>query len=266
MKKYLQIIGIILIIISLLGMDVKQDIKKTEILVLCAGSMRAPIEEIIKEYNTKVKIFTNYGDSAELCSQIKFGQKGDIYVCHDPFMEWAEKQGFISTWQTVGKLEPVIVVPISNPKEINSLNDLSQPGIRLGIGDRTYSTCGILVKNILKNLEFGEAITKNICLEAKSHQQLCTAVIIGNLDAVITWNPIAQLNKNKFKIIPIPQKNIDAVTSATYGKSDLKNVKVTVGIISTAKHRKEVKEFYKFIITKGKDVFKKCGFAMVIEK
>lgn len=238
---------------------------KDEVLVLCGGSMRAVLEEIIEQYKevSDDKVIATYGGSGELCAQIQHTGKGDIYVCHDPFMPWAEDRGLITEWDTVGYLDVVIIVPKGNPKDIRELKDLARPGIRLGVGNKVYSTSGVLVNNMLKKLNYGEAISKNVRTETKGHQQRCTDVIMGTLDVGIVWQAVAQLFRDKLESIPIPKENIDAVTSATYGYSDLKNVKVTVGITRPGSHKDSAHRFYQFMTTKCRDVFKEYGFRPV---
>lgn len=237
-----------------------------EVLLLCGGSMRAALEDIIKRYGkvSADKILATYGGSGELCAQLRHTGKGDIFICHDPFMEWAEKQGLIAEWDTVGYLDVVIVVPRGNPKSVRELEYLAQPGLRLGIGDRTYSTSGVIVKHMLKKLDYGASIMNNVRMETKGHQQRCTDVTLGALDASIVWQAVAHLFRNKLETIPIPKEHIDAITSATYGISDLKNVKVTVGITGRARDKKPATRFYQFVITEGKNIFEEYGFRPVL--
>ena len=240
---------------------------KDEVLVLCGGSIRAVLEEIVEQYKkvSDDKVIATYGDSGELCAQIQHTGKGDIYVCHDPFMPWAKEKGLIAEWNTVGYLDVVIVVPKDNPKGIRELKDLARPGIRLGIGNTIYATSGVLVNNLLKKLDYGEAISKNVRVESKGHQQRCTDVIMGSLDAAIVWQAVAHLSRDKLESISIPRDYIDAVTSATYGYSDLKNVKVTVGMTLPGRDKESARRFYQFMTTKCRDVFKEYGFRPVEE-
>jgi len=235
---------------------------KDEVIVLCGGSMRAPLEEIIDRYAevSDHAILANYGGSGELCAQIQKTGMGDIYICHDPFMAWAADRGLIDSWAGVGYLDVVIIVPKGNPKKIGGLKDLAQPDLRLGVGNRIYSTSGVIANNILKKLDCRDDIIENIRMETKGHQQRCTDVAMGTLDASIVWGPVAELFTEKLDIIPIPVEYVDAVTSPTYGKSDLRNVKVTIGITSRSKDKPAAREFYEFATSECEDVFRRRGF------
>jgi len=233
-----------------------------EILVLCGGSMRAPLEELKKRYEevSDNTIVTTYGDSGALCAQIQKTGRGDLYLCHDPFMPWATERGLITEWITVADLHVVMIVPKGNPKEIKTLEDLGRPGLRVGIGNRTYSTSGQIIKHILAQRPFGEAVLKNVRVETKGHQQRCNDVVMGTLDASVVWDAVATLYPDKLEMLPIDMTGIDAITSATYKRSDIKKTGVTLGIITGAKKRKAVRNFYEFAKKEAPDIFAKAGF------
>ncbi|MBN1674768.1 MAG: substrate-binding domain-containing protein [Kiritimatiellae bacterium] len=232
-----------------------------EVLVLCGGSMRALLEEVIACYRTVSDdaVLATYGGSGELCAQLQQTGRGDLYICHDPFMPWAEKQGLIARWATLGYMDVVIVVPKGNPKAIRGLADLARPGLRLGVGSHAYSTSGAITKSMLDKLPYGAAIRDNVRMESRAHQQRCTDVAMGMLDASIVWNVVARRFADKLDIMPIPAHHIDAVTSATYGESDLRNVKVTVGIVRGAKDREAVQRFYAFAVGECQAIMRRHG-------
>ncbi|MFH1760881.1 MAG: substrate-binding domain-containing protein [bacterium] len=127
---------IIVIILGIAGAGflLKMKLKKlpgNKIVLLCGGSMRAAMEELIKEYNTVSDdfILANYGGSGEFMMQLKNTRTCDIYVCHDPFMEWGAEKGLIHDWTTVASLDIVIAVAKGNPKNILKIQDLAQLGL-----------------------------------------------------------------------------------------------------------------------------------------
>ena len=195
---------------------------KNEIVVLCGASMRSAMENVKTRY-AKISgdsVLINYGGSGELCAQIKLSGCGDIFVCYDPFMPWAQKNELINQWETIGYLDVVIVVPKENKKKINNLSDLAKPGLRIGIGDTTYSTSGHVIKNAINNSPWENAIMSNVVAQSKGHQTRCNYVVEGALDIGIVWNAVAKEFNDKLKTILVPKKYIDTITSATYQKSD----------------------------------------------
>jgi len=270
-QKTLGVIAVIVVLGAVTFVASRQfsgDASGDRVLVLCGGSMRGAVEEIKARYLLKHPdrvIETTYGGSGELCAQIQHSGKGDIYICHDPFMPWACDKGMISEWGTVAALDVVIAVPKGNPKNIRTLEDLARPGLRVGIGNQTYSTSGQIVKHMLEGQSFGPDILKNVRVETKGHQQRCNDIILGTLDTGTVWNAVGKMYADKLDLVPIPQGYVNAITTATYGVLDLKYTKVTAGIISGAKDRKAAQDFYAFIIDEGKDVFKELGFSPVKE-
>ncbi len=255
------------LIIGAIIFFVSQKAGESEILVLCGGSMRVPMEEIIRNYSvvSDDSIMLTVGGSGDLCAQIKYTRKGDIYVCHDPFMPWAEKQGLIETWSTVAYLEPVIAVKKGNPRKIRELKDLAQPGIRLGVGDPRYSTCGVIVDQMIKQMGYEDALRKNIKMTSKTHHKIATDLALGTLDAAIIWNAVAHNYPDKLDMMPIGEQYVDAITSATFGVTDLKHIKVTIGIIKYARNKDNVRKFWEYATTAAKPVFKQSGFTPVEE-
>ena len=237
-----------------------------EVLILCGGSMRSAMEQIVERYKkaTGETVLTSYGDSSEFCVQLQRTQKGDILVCHDPFMPWAKELGLIDRSANVARLDVVIVTPPDNPKGIKELKDLAQDGLRLGVGDPKFSTAGEIVLEILKQVDYGPAVHKNVRLETRGHQALCTNVQMGTLDAAIVWNAVASTYRDKLKIIPISKANIPAISLEPYKKSDLRNINVAIGITTYGKGNDRVKRFYDFAIAQ-KDVFESLGFDPVKE-
>jgi len=234
-----------------------------EIVILAEGAMRAPLDALVTEYRAahpEVRIFTSYGEGADAVAQIQMTGRGDIFVAHDPFMPWAAQKGFVSEWFTVGYFDVVIVAPKGNPKQIHGLADLAKPGLRLGIGDRKHSTTGVVAASVIRQLPYRDALLRNIKLETHGSPKLCAAVRTGALDAAIVWGPVALEYPDSLEVVSIPEKYLDAVTSATYGRSDLRNIRVAIGVIVRSAGRKDVRDFYEFLRKTGPAVFAKYGF------
>lgn len=239
--------------------------KESEILVLCGGSMRDAMEEVIENYKgvSSDSVIMTVGDSGELCAQLRFTSEGDIYVCHDPFMPLAEKRGLIHEWRTVARFWPAVVVAGGNPLGIKGIEDLGRPGLRIGIGDTKYTTSGVITREILKNAPFGEAVRRNVRLETKGHQKRATDVALGLLDAAVIWDAVAFQYRDKLDVIPIEKTYVDAITSATFGRTDLRNIRVTAGITTYARDRGRVRRFYEYLTTEGRAVFEEYGFTRI---
>ena len=235
-----------------------------EVLVLSGGTMREVMEATIARYRTvsQDKVVATYGGSAEMVSQLMNTGRGDIYVAHDPFMPWADERGLLSEWATVAYLDNTLIVQKGNPKNIHSVSDLVKPGLRVGTGDHRYSTSGVMVKQMLSLVDYGAGVHSNIIHESKGHSERVTSIALGALDAGIVWAPVAKQSADKVDAIPIPIDAVDAVTSATYGLSDLRNVGLTIGLTTAGENNTAARRFYEFVTQNCQDVFAEHGFRM----
>ncbi len=260
-------VSVLVVLISAVALWLRPRGKQPgEVLILCGGSMREAVEQIVDRYKkvSDDSVLISYGDSSEFTVQLQRTQKGDILVCHDPFMPWAMDLGLIERAANVARLDIVIVVPRDNPRGILGLKDLGQAGLRLGLSDPKYSTAGQIEAEILNKVDYGPAVKKNIRLGTRGHQALCTDVKIGALDAAIVWNAVAGQWTNSLLIIPIPKDNIPALHLEPFKKCDMRNINVAIGITKYAAGNERVKRFYDFAIAQ-KDVFTTRGFASVKE-
>jgi len=241
--------------------------EREDVLVLCGGSMRQALEDCVERYkkNSDLTVTATYGGSGELAAQLRETGRGDLYIAHDPWAGWAEERDLITEYGTLAYVDLRIVVPKDNPQNITSLEDLTQDGIRLGVGDPEYSTSGVIFNHLLDNIPYGDEISKNIKKTGHGHQKRCTEVSMGSLDAGIVWNAAAHLFRDKLKSFPVPRESLDAVTSATFGKTDLANIRVTVAVTKPGSDNKAATDFYNFMLNECRDIFEKHGFRPVEE-
>lgn len=236
-----------------------------KILVLCGGSMRLPMEKIIEDYKeiSDTEIELTVGGSGTLLSQIELTRKGDVFVCHDPFITLAEKNGVIDEWKSVGHMKPIIVVKKANPHNIHDFLDLANPGLRLGVGDPWYSTSGVITDLMIKNSGKSDEILDNIKVSTHGGHRLATDVDLGSLDAVVIWDAIAFNFRDKLDTVKIGEKyEIDSYSSATFGVTDLRKIKVNIALIKYSDSKEEARKFWKYATTEGMSVFREYGFNM----
>jgi molybdate transport system substrate-binding protein len=115
-----------------------------ELVVLCGSSFVPPTEQLCAEFKTQTGIETVHtvGGSEDLLPHIKAGIKGDIFVTHDPYLDYTSDAGALEDSVQVGFVAPVLVVQKGNPKGIKSIEDLTQSGLKVALTDPQYSTAG----------------------------------------------------------------------------------------------------------------------------
>lgn len=241
--------------------------------ILVGGTMRPVLEALVKSYTLKTgqKVEIDNGDSGELMIRIEQTRSGDVYVCHDPFLARLVRKDFCDQAWTVASLKPVIVVPRGNPRGIAGFRDLAKPGMKLILTDDVYSTMGHVVARIAGHAGLAGPIASNTVTTTRSGGQAANAVAIGTADASIVWNAVAFLRQDKLEAIPIekefaPRKDVDAVTSATYGKMDMDYIRVTVATLKFSKNQKAARQFGEYVASKEvRGIWDAHGFAPVDE-
>jgi molybdate transport system substrate-binding protein len=218
-------------------------------MVHCGNSMRAASEEVAGEFERKTGIHVdfNFGGSETLLPAILVSKKGDVFVCHDPFGAQLSEKGLLEEQVAVGRLVPVMIVAKGNPLGIKTLADLTRPGVRVGLMDARYSTCGEMLQNVLREKDLFEAVQKNIRVETRSHNDLAVGIRTGHLDTSVVWNFIAVADA----------ETVDMVTTG----EEYPPVNVTVCMLKYAENPEAARAFLKTAASEfGLEVFKRRGY------
>lgn len=222
--------------------------------VYSGAGLKKPMEEIATVFKTKnnVEIEFNYAGSGQLLAQLETTQKGDLFlVGSEDSYNVAKQKGLVNDAYDIAHHTPAIVVLKSNPKNIQTLEDLSKDGIKVILGEAKANAIGktaqlILQKNDLKK------INDNVVSTANTVNEMVVQLTLGNADAMIATID-SVYNNPKVEIIEIdPAQNIDQI--------------VTGGVISTTAHPELSKAFMDFVSSKeGKEIFARYGFKPVTE-
>jgi molybdate transport system substrate-binding protein len=212
--------------------------------------MSLPLVEAAKVYEKKtgVKIEFSFGDSAQVLPSIELGQKGDMFIVHDPFMNDIEKKGLVEASRDVALMRPVLVVLKGNPKNINKLEDLALEGIKIGCGDVRFSRAGKLTEEYLAKRKLLDKISKNIKFRARGSSELSSAVKLKTLDAAFVWNASAYQFKDALDVAAL--------------KDVFPAIKVSAGVLKRSAAINVSKDFLEFLASKeGAKIFTDFGFA-----
>jgi molybdate transport system substrate-binding protein len=240
------------------------------VLVYCGSSMRTPMEEIGKLYEKKHgrRIDLSFGDSGTLVIQAEQRKAGDAFVVHDPFGAMAENRGLVESTTPVALLVPSIGVKIGTKGEleVKRLGDLAKPGLKLGIPDAQYSTCGNVLAAMLKKASLDEAVMKNASLTSRSSGDLVNALSLGSVDAIVAWDALIRRDAT-LKLIPIePEYQLDAVTSATGKTYQVRNIYITISVLKSAMDASAARKLVELAAgPEGQAVFTRHGFATLSE-
>jgi molybdate transport system substrate-binding protein len=173
--------------------------------VLCGSSMAAPMQELAKAYTQKTGTVVEFdlGGSETLLPKILAGAEGDVFVCHDPFEQKVRDGKRCDHSVAVGYLQPVLAVQPGNPQGLRNLADLASPGLRIGIGDPRYSTCGELFLRALDQRGITERVMPQIVQQARSPSEVANGLLVGALDAAVIWNFSAALYAERVEVVEV---------------------------------------------------------------
>jgi molybdate transport system substrate-binding protein len=143
----------------------------------------------------------------------------------------------------------VLIVQPGNPKKIKTLQDLTKPGIRIGLGDPEAVAIGRAARETMVKAGGWEKAKKNVVMTAQNVSELSNAVKLKQVDAAIVWNAIAAMyNTKELATVTIPAKQ--AVCSP-----------VPVGVVAYTKFPKEAKAYMEFLASpEATKIFLKHGF------
>ena len=221
-----------------------------ELVLLCGSSFVNPAEQLCKQFTaeTGIAIVSTVAGSEDFLPLVKAGKKGDILITHDPYLDETRKAGALSDSVEVGFVAPVLAVQKGNPKGIKRIEDLAGEGLKVGLTDPQYSTCGEMVFALLEKKGIKEAVLKNVENRlTKGHSTLGTWLKTQTVDAVIMWNGVAHTFKDDLDVVRTPYQYDTEVRVHVIG-------------LSYTKQPDALKQFIDFAREKGPAIFAEHGY------
>jgi len=201
--------------------------------ILAASSLTDAFGELgntFEEQNQGVEVKQTFGASSDLLAQIQQGAPADVFAsAAEEEMDTAEKDDLVSgTPRVFVKNREVIMVPKDNPANIESLQDLTKPDIKLVLAQKDVPAADYAVEILGKaNAEYGEDFEKDVLSNVVSREADVRAsvnrVVVGDADATFGYaSDYTPDIKDRVKVVPIPP-NLNII--ATYPIASLKDAK-----------------------------------------
>lgn len=174
-------------------------VKKREISVSAAVSVREALEEIKASYSKsrRVTIDINYGSSGKLQRQIEQGAPVDIFLpAGEKQMDELQKKGLIDNGARKNLLgnELVLITPAGD-ESVSGFKDLAGSGVaRISIGEPDTVPAGGYARETLMNLGIWEEVKPKLVL-AGDVRQVLAFVETGNVRAGIVYRTDAMASK-----------------------------------------------------------------------
>ena len=162
--------------------------------VFAAASLTESFTEMANTYHQQhpnVIIKLNFNGSQILEQQIANGAPADIFASADlNNMQKASNAGLVNASQIFVKNRLVVIIPASNPGNINSLKDLARKGVKIDIEAKTVPA-GNYTRQVLANMSksadygsgFGNAALANVVSEETNVKAVVQKVQLGEADA-----------------------------------------------------------------------------------
>jgi molybdenum ABC transporter molybdate-binding protein len=223
-----------------------------EIVFFCGSVNRRAIEPVLDAFEKRegVRIITSYDGCGTLTGKmrglIKDCSAGfpDTYMACDIFY-LKNVADLFQEDVNVSDTDIVIAVAKGNPKNIQTLDDLQKPGIRLAVGQAEKCTIGALTQKMLEAEQLSRHVQENVVTETISSAALVPAVVSGSADAALAYATDTMAEKDKIDTIRIDLPSSKAVQPFSIAKS--------------SQHKELSRRLYQSV-TKAKEHFEAAGF------
>lgn len=246
------IIGLLAVVLTVFFFNISCDRQQPTLLFLSGAGMKVPVNEIAANFEkeTGIKVQTQFDGSSILRDYILNFKSGDIFLPGDKknldvlTEEGLVKESSFLAWHIVA----ILVSPEAKGR-IRGVDDLAKEGVRLVISNPKLASLGrIVMENIIKKHPRGDDILRNVVVYGSSSQDVLKLYRQGGVDAIIEWDVMAATPEGKgLVVVPLEEP---------YQVKD----ELFAGLLNTADDPVLAKKFYDYLVTKGKDVFRKHGY------
>ncbi|MCA9068333.1 MAG: substrate-binding domain-containing protein, partial [Planctomycetaceae bacterium] len=139
----------------------------------------------------------------------------------DEVQEWFQKGVNISD------TDIVIAVPKGNPNKIESLKDLTKPGLRVTLGEAEQCTIGVLTEHLLKtenarSPKTHERVMRNVVAKKPSSSMLVPSITTKAADAALAYKTDCLAEQDKIDMVPIDSPAAKAIQPYSIAKTSQK--------------------------------------------
>jgi molybdate transport system substrate-binding protein len=201
--------------------------------IFAASSLIDAFGELGKTFekqNEGVEVKQSFESSSTLLIQIQQGAPADVFAsAAQEEMDTAMKDGLVARKPEVFvKNREIIMVPNDNPANIQSFQDVANPGVRLVLAQRDVPAADYALQILDKaNARYGDNFEKQVLSNAVSRESDVRAsvnrVVVGDADATFGYASDYTIDiRDRVMVVPIPP---DLNIIATYPIAALKGAK-----------------------------------------
>ena len=197
------------------------------------------------------KVDTVWMGCGMLVDKMKNGKTPDVYhTCDESFHAMVEDK--FGELVNISQTDIIILVPKGNPKGIKTLQDLTLPGVKVGLANEKQTALGKLSATLLKDEGVYDQIQKNKEGVFPEAPMVVGQVTQGALDAGLVYVANAHAQRDKVELIKID--------------NPLSRATQTYAISKASKHKHLMRRLLEHLRNKsGQLSFENAGFEVVAQ-
>jgi molybdate transport system substrate-binding protein len=219
--------------------------------LLAGAGLRQPVDYLVDQFSRQnnIKVFVDYAGSGQLLTKYLASKQGDLFLPGALiYIDQLKKRDMVSLVKPIVLHTPVLAVNKSCAKVVQRLNDLTRPGLKVGLGDPKAIALGRQAESILKRAGLAEKIAPNVKVRTATVKQLTLYIAQGYVDAGITARADAFQFRDKINMYPIHR---------TFYKPDL----IAVALLKSTKHKRAAQKLMQHLCSPSAiKVFQNFGF------
>jgi len=192
---------------------------RPQLTFFCGAVNRRAVDRVVRKFAKREGVDVNvvYNGCGILTGQMKTIRDPsttagfpDAYMACDVYYLDTVRDWFQESVE-VSDTRIVIAVPPGNPRNIQSLDDLAEPGLRVAVGQPKQCTIGVLTRQLLDGEGVAEAVMKNVVMQTTSSALLVPAVTDGGADAALAYATDTLAAAGMVETIAIDSSRAEAV-------------------------------------------------------
>jgi len=203
----------------------KHQSSKGNVRIFSARACAAPLEKAAKLFEEQTGIHVEISVCSRHCAQpvaeeatgetggddflLEIADAGihDLAVAGAEYLlDDGEVRGIVQRHQrrTIASRVSAIIVPAGNPRNIRCVEDMTKPGVRVGVS--VIDCLKGLWEDISGRLGLLDKIRSNICYYANGCIAIVEAVATNEIDAAFGWTAFKHLEPERIEIIEMPKE------------------------------------------------------------
>ena len=178
----------------------------SEIEVLCAVSLRVPVEEAARSFEAEGmgKVRLQFGGSQTMLSALEVSGTGDVFLPADvSYVTAARAKGLVGETVELAGMKAVIAVAKGNPLGIKTLSDLQKDGVRVVLANPELAAISQLAAKALPPQTWQTLAALAVAMKPTANE-VANDIALGAADAGIVWD-VTVLQTQGLEAVTVPE-------------------------------------------------------------